>query len=168
MPIICFISLLPWQLQPLALEWNDSRCLPLVSMEMVATPSMYFCIFCTACHDHYSFTCAFFCSQTFESELLVLTQIFQQYLICLDRQAVMVLKAAGCCSWTTCVYAFSLKRMSWTRRRTWTSWWRTQIGLRTGLVDRKTFPPSKSDLGKHQPSVPKRSCSAACLCRESK
>lgn len=35
----------------------------------------------------------------------------------------------------------SLKRMSWTRRRTWTSWWRTQIGLQTGLVDRKTFPP---------------------------
>lgn len=45
---------------------------------------------------------------------------------------------------------FSLKR---TRRGTWTSWWRMQIGLLTGPVDRKTFPPSKSELSKHQPLI---------------
>lgn len=52
-----------------------------------------------------------------------------------------------------CVCVFSRKRTSWKKSGTWTSWWRMQTGLQTGLVGRKTFPPSKSQLSKHQRDV---------------
>lgn len=62
-----------------------------------------------------------------------------------------------------CVCPFSQKRMSWTRRGTWTSWWRMLIGLLTGLVDRKTFPPSKCQVSKMSVMFPWQLNTRSCL-----
>lgn len=48
------------------------------------------------------------------------------------------------------VFFLSQKRRFWTRRGTWTSWWRMRIGLLTGPVGQKTSRPSKRWVSKRQ------------------